>query len=360
VPEITIISPTYNERENVAHLYKRIDDALPSLDWELVFVDDDSPDGTADQVRELASDDSRVRVIQRLHRRGLSGAVIEGALSSSAPYIAVIDADLQHDETLLSAMLEKLRSSPETDLVVASRYTKDGSTGDWDGTRERISRLAISLGQSVTRVDLSDPMSGFFMIRRPVFMTVAHNLANEGFKILLDILATSERKLNVEEIPYEFRTRQFGESKLDSLVALHYVRLLLDKTLGRILPVRFIMFAGVNFLGLFLHLLVLWMAFEVSGLSFTTSQVIATLIAMTSNYLLNNQFTYYDRRLRGTKLVLGLLTFYVICSVGVVANVGMANYLYDFDGIWWIAGLAGSLVGLVWNYAVTANVTWRN
>jgi len=256
--------------------------------------------------------------------------------------------------------LEKLRNAPETDLVVASRYTAEGSTGDWDGTRERISRLAISLGQSVTRVDLSDPMSGFFMIRRPVFMMVAHDLANEGFKILLDILATSERKLNVEEIPYEFRTRQFGESKLDSLVALHYIRLLLDKTLGRFLPVRFIMFAGVNFLGLLLHLIVLWFSFEVSGLSFTLSQVIATLIAMTSNYLLNNQFTYYDRRLRGSKLVLGLLSFYVICSVGVVANVGLANYLYDFDGIWWIAGLAGSLVGLVWNYAVTANVTWRN
>ena len=360
MPELTIISPTYNERENVGHLYERIKEALSALDWELVFVDDDSPDGTADRVRELAATDSRVRVIQRLHRRGLSGAVIEGALSSSAPYVAVIDADLQHDESLLPAMLAKLRSSENTDLIVASRYTGGGGVGDWSGTRERISRFAISLGQTVTRVDLSDPMSGFFMIRRPVFMTVAHNLANEGFKILLDILATSGRKLIVEEIPYEFRSRQFGESKLDSLVALHYVRLLLDKTLGRILPVRFIMFAGVNFFGILVHLLVLWIALEIGTLGFTLSQVIATLISMTSNYLLNNQFTYYDRRLRGSKLLLGLMTFYLICSVGVVANVGMANYLYDFEGIWWIAGLAGSLVGLVWNYAVTANVTWRN
>lgn len=357
-PELTVVAPTFNERGNIEELVAKIGAALDGERWEIVFVDDDSSDGTVEALRVLARTDARVRVLHRIGRRGLASAVVEGIQSSSAPFIAVMDADLQHDESILPAMLRKLRDG-NADLVVGSRYAEGGSLGEWSSDRVRLSRLGSTAAKFVTRVELTDPMSGFFMMSRPAFDGVVRKLSTQGFKILLDIVATGRGRLRVAELPFTFRTREHGDSKLDSAVALDYLSLLVDKTIGRFVPGRFVMFVAVGTLGVVVHVAVLGVGSEILGASFVVAQSVAAVAAMTFNFFLNNSLTYRDRRLRGWGLLGGLLSFYAVCSVGAIANVGIADFLFIENYSWWLAGMAGVLVGAVWNYAATSVFTWR-
>jgi dolichol-phosphate mannosyltransferase len=364
VAEISIVIPTFNEVHNVEILVGRIENHLRGRQWEALFVDDDSTDGTLDQLKRMAQDDPRIRLIHRIGRRGLSSAVVEGILSTSSPHIAVMDADLQHDETLLGDMLELLQSG-KAEIVVGSRYIDGGGVGDWERSRIIISRFAGWLARLITKSDLTDPMSGFFMLKRSVFDSAMRNLSNEGYKILLDIFASSSKVLNFKELPYVFRIRKHGESKLDSLVIWEYVVLLLDKMFGKYIPVRFFMFGMVGGSGVLVHFVALWTFFKLFALDFALSQGMATLVAMTSNFFLNNLLTYRDRRLSGWRQVWGLLSFYMLCGLGVVGNVGIASMVFEgaseipSDYSWFIAGGAGALISVVWNYAATAVITWR-
>jgi dolichol-phosphate mannosyltransferase len=307
-------------------------------------------------VRACALVDRRVRCIQRVGRRGLSSAVIEGVLASSAPVVAVIDADLQHDETLLPRMLERMRRD-SLDVVIGSRYVDGGGTGDWNDTRATLSRLATRLSRLVVRQPLSDPMSGFFMISRPAFERTVHRLSGQGFKILLDLFASSPEPYRFAELPYTFRSRVHGESKLDGLVVWEYLMLLLDKRLGQFVPARFALFVSVGASGLVVHLITLAMALE--RFSFASSQLMASFVAMVTNFLINNALTYRDRRLRGGRLLTGLLTFVAVCAVGAVANVRFAVDAFERDYSWWASGIAGAIVGAVWNYSMSSLLTWR-
>jgi dolichol-phosphate mannosyltransferase len=357
-PELTIVVPTLNERDNVVPLLKLLDAALSGIAWEVIFVDDDSRDGTADHIRAIGKFDRRVRCLQRIGRRGLSTACIEGALASATPYIAVMDADLQHDESLLPRMLECLRGG-DCDLVVGSRYVGGGGLGDLSAGRAQISGMATRLSRLVYRSELADPMSGFFMLRRELLEDTVRRLSGQGFKILLDILASSPRSVRIKELPYTFRQRRHGESKLDTLVAWEFVMLIADKSIGHLVPVRFALFALIGGLGLVVHLAVLWTSLEVVGTAFATAQTAAAVVAMTSNFFLNNLFTYRDKRLKGWRLLRGLVSFYLICAVGAVANVGIATYAFAEHQTWWVAGIAGVIVGSVWNYAVSSIFTWK-
>lgn len=361
--ELSVVVPTFNEAGNVGELTRLIEAALPDVAWEIVFVDDDSTDGTLTELMSLARRDPRVRFIHRIGRRGLSSAVVEGILSTNAPFVAVMDADLQHDEALLPRMLHALRAG-EGDVAVGTRYAQGGGTGGWDEQRLRASRIATRAASLVARVSLSDPMSGYFMIDRASFMSAVRNVSGQGFKILLDLLASSERPLRVVEFPYTFRTRQHGESKLDTMAVWEYGVLLLDKTIGRYIPVRFLLFTIVGGAGVVVHMSVL--AGLQAQLGFIYAQSAATLAAMTFNFFANNTLTYRDKRLRGFWNVLrGLLAFYAVCSIGAVANVGIADFLFQpengtfVSGNWFVAGLAGILVGAVWNYGASALFTWR-
>ncbi|MBS0580575.1 MAG: glycosyltransferase family 2 protein [Proteobacteria bacterium] len=356
-PELSIIVPTFNEHDNVAELLRRLRLCLPHGSWEVIFVDDDSPDGTAERVRALAAEDSRVRCIQRVGRRGLASACVEGMLSTSAAYLAVIDADLQHDERLLPRMLEALRQE-EIDIVVGSRYAAGGDLGDWDARRARLSRLATRLSRTLVPAQLTDPMSGFFMIRREAFMDSQRHLSSIGFKILADLFASSPRALRFRELGYIFGTRQAGESKFDSASAWDYAMLVLDKLVGRWLPVRFIAFSLVGALGVVVHFAVLSVAFQVLRSSFVASQAIAIGCAMTFNFAVNNLLTYRDRRLRGLRWLRGWLTFMLACSLGALMNLGLAASLYRADHAWPLAALCGILVGAIWNYVATTLTTW--
>ena len=355
--ELAIVVPTFNEKDNVVELVTRLERVLDGIQWEVLFVDDDSPDCTSDRVRDLAQLKSHVRCVQRIGRRGLSRAVIEGILATASPYIAVMDADLQHDETVLPQMLEKIRAGG-VDIVVGSRYCAGGSIGQWDTSRAVMSRLATELSHFIVTAELSDPMSGFFMIRREAFYSAVRRLSGEGYKILLDLFASSRTQLRFIEVPYTFRSRVAGESKLDSAVLWEYLLLIIDKFVGQIVPARFVMFSLVGLSGVAVHFVSLWIAYRLMTIDFAASQAAATFIAMTSNYTLNNFLTYRDRRRRGTKFFTGLLIFYSICGFGVIANVGVANFVFSRNYTWWLAGGAGALVGTVWNYAASAIFTW--
>ncbi len=357
-PLLSIVVPTFGERDNVEELVRRIGVALPHTTWEIVFVDDDSPDGTADAVRSIARRDSRVRCIHRIGRRGLSSACVEGILASSAPYVAVMDADFQHDEQILPLMLLRLAQGG-VDIVVGSRHVEGGSIGNWDSGRAAMSRFAAQLSRLATHVDLQDPMSGYFMMSREAFMNVARGLSLIGFKILLDIFASAPKPLRYEEIPYRFRGRLFGESKFDSAAMWDYAMLLADKTIGHVVPPRFVAFSIVGALGTLVHMAILTLLLKALGLDFNLSQASAAVVAMTGNFFLNNALTYRDKRLVGRRMLVGLLTFYAACGIGAAANVGIADYLFVSHHAWWIAGLSGVLIGAVWNYATTSVFTWR-
>jgi len=358
--ELAIVIPTFNEAANVPVLVARLDAALKGRAWEAIFVDDDSPDGTAEAAREIARLDRRVRVIQRIGRRGLSSACIEGMCATAAPLVAVIDGDLQHDETVLPRMLDALQGDPALDVAIGSRFVEGGGTGEWDRDRVAKSALATRLSRHVLKADLSDPMSGFFMIRTDIVRTLAPDLAGIGFKILLDIMTGSARPLRFREFGYVFRTRSAGESKLDHVVAMEYLIALYDRMFGRIVPVRFAMFSAIGAIGVAVHMAVLSVLYLALDVPFVTGQIVAALAAMTGNFFLNNALTYRDRRLKGWRqLADGWVSFCVVCSVGLVANVGVAAFVHGAqNGQWAASALLGVLVGAVWNYALSSRFVW--
>ncbi len=357
-PEVAVIVPTFNERDNVLELAARLARALEGIAFEVVVVDDDSPDGTAELVRELSLHDPRFRCIQRIGRRGLASACIEGMLATSAPFLAVIDADLQHDERLLTGMLEVLRSG-RADAVVASRYLEGTEVPGWAEERRLASRLATRLVAGIPRLrGLSDPLSGFFMLTREAFDGSVRRLSAIGFKLLLDILLSAPQPLRVVELPYRFRERRLGRSKLDLRVVVEFLVLLLDKLVGAWVPARFLLFTAVGGLGVFVHLAVLVLVHRGFAVEFVRAQILATLVAMTFNFALNNELTYSDRRLRGVDWLRGWASFSLACSLGAFANVGIAAFLFGRETSWILAAIGGILVGAVWNYAVTGFYTW--
>ncbi|WP_372621827.1 glycosyltransferase [Falsiroseomonas sp.] len=356
---LAVVIPVFREAANVAPLVARLHAALAGIAWEAVFVDDDSPDGTAAAVRAIAATDPRIRCIRRIGRRGLASACIEGMLSVSAPFVAVMDGDLQHDEAILPAMLAAVERG--ADIAIGSRHVEGGAAqGGFSAARGALSDAGTRLAQALLPAPVADPMSGFFLLRRDLVEQVAPRLTGRGFKILLDILLTAPRGLQVAEIPYAFRAREHGASKLDATVLLEFAGLLLDKATGGVVPLRFLAFAAVGGFGVLVHMAALAVLVGLGGLGFAAAQWGATLVAMTANFVLNNRITYRDARLRGAALWRGLVLFYLVCGVGAAANVGIAGLLVR-DGVlaWGLAGAAGALITVVWNYAVSATLIWR-
>jgi dolichol-phosphate mannosyltransferase len=359
IPTLGIIVPVLNEAQNIGPFLKELESCLPDESWEVIFVDDDSSDGTQQAVAALATKRANVRLLERVGRHGLASACIEGLCSSLAPFLVVMDADLQHNPAILPEMLSALRDG-QYNLAVGSRYIEGGGTGQWSNRRRRFSQVATLASRIVThQTNITDPMSGFFMIKRELFRETVYHLCGKGFKILLDILSSARSEVRLIEIPYTFRSRLAGESKLTFSIILEFAILLLDKTFGKIVPYRFILFVLVGCLGAILHLSILGSLYLGARVSFPLAQAIASLVAMVINFTFNNSFTHRDRRLTGRKFFAGLLGFIAVCSVGAFVNVEIANYFYGLSVSWWISGLLGAFIGSVWNYAVSATLVWR-
>lgn len=369
--ELAIVLPTYNERKNIATMVERIDKALSGIAWEMIYVDDNSPDGTADEVRRIAQDNPRVRCIQRIGRRGLASAAIEGMCATSAPFVAVMDADHQHDPALLPQMLAAVRSG-DYDLAYASRFAEGASTEAW-GRPDRVkaSGFANRIANKVTGVELTDPMSGFFMIPAHILRADAHRLSGVGFKILLDILATVDTPLRVKEFPLNFAARAEGESKLDQTVVFEFLIGLYDKWLGRIIPTRFALFGTVGAMGVVVQFGALWVLLHLvfaerfvygnwsESATFNLANTLAATIAMTFNFVLNNELTYSDKRLRGFgPLMRGWAQFAATCSLGLLANVGVAAVLKTMGVHDVLAVLSGIVLAAVFNFSLSSKFVW--
>jgi dolichol-phosphate mannosyltransferase len=341
--ELTVVVPTYNERGNIEVLIERLRAALEGVAWRVIVVDDDSPDGTADAVKRLAAVDGRIQCLRRVGRRGLSGAVIEGILASASPFVAVIDGDLQHDETRLPLMLASLRSG--ADLVVGTRFaTADGLAIGLSRIRLMGSRVATWAAKRVLRADISDPVSGFFAVRRDLVERVASGLSRQGFKILFDIVASQPAPPRIEETPYAFAERVRGVSKLDSRIVFDYAALLFAKATHDAIPAPVILFAGVAAIGVVGHLAVLASLLS-AGLSFVVAQSLAAGAVVGAAVIIDAAIFG-----RGTAIRLGRVAGRAgwALIVGGVANVAVAEVAYSEGAAWWLAGAAGALMGAVW------------
>ncbi|SNS96818.1 dolichol-phosphate mannosyltransferase [Granulicella rosea] len=356
--DLAVVIPTYNERGNIPELVARIEEALTGLDWELIFVDDDSPDETAEVIREYACRDCRIRLIHRIGRRGLSSACIEGILATTSNYVAIMDADMQHDETILPRMLETLRQD-SLDLVIGTRNAEGGSMGQFGQARVMLSRMGQKISNTVCQCRISDPMSGFFLFNRSFFNEVVRQLHGGGFKILVDMLASSERPVRFAEVGYTFRSRKHGTSKLDVNTGVEYLFLIIDKLTGFLIPIRFAAFSLVGAAGAATHLALVALLMFHFQWHFMSAQVAATFVAMTENFFLNNLITWRDRSLRGLRMVTGLFSFWVACSFGAWANVVVARSLVQSGARWYMAGIAGIILGSVWNYSIANLFTWQ-
>jgi dolichol-phosphate mannosyltransferase len=360
VPQVAIIVPVLNEADNIEPFVEELSRALTNYDWELIFVDDASNDGTQEAIWRLAAAKSNVRLLRRFGRHGLASACIEGMCSTCAPFLAVMDADLQHDPTLLPRMISILESK-RYNLVIGSRYMQGGDTGEWSKRRKGYSRAATLASQVVLGgKEITDPMSGYFMADRGFFLTNVPLLCGKGFeKLLLDMLSTARNGVQPVEIPYCFRARLRGTSKLRASVVLEFLILLLDMTLGRLIPYRFLLFIMMGSAGAVFHLLILGLLLYRIGAGFAVAQGIASSVAIVVNFALNNMFTHPNRKLAGIGFLKGLSMFMLVCAFGAFANVQVANYLFEQGIAWWLCGLLGALIGAVWNYAVSSTLVWK-
>ena len=355
-PTLSVVVPTYREAANIAVLFERMKAALEGLPWEMIVVDDDSPDGTSELAFAIAASDRRLRCLRRVNRTGLAGAVIEGWMSSSADFVAVIDGDLQHDERILPKMYGALEAG-SFDLAIGTRVA-DGE--GLSAARQKLSGLGKWFFNRIAGAAVTDPMSGFFMIRRDLVSELAPRLSPDGFKILVDVILSAGRSLKIVETPYTFRKRIAGESKLTPLVGLDFLGLVAHHATGGLLPNRFVLFALIGAIGLVVHIVALSAFRAWFGMyDFQSGQIAATLVAMGSNFVLNNEITYQTHRYRGPAMIGGFVAFALGCSVGALANINVASFLYRSNQVWWAAALAGALLSVVWNYAVSTNLIWR-
>jgi dolichol-phosphate mannosyltransferase len=355
-PVLSVVVPTYNERANMAGLVDAVRTALGDLPWEMLIVDDDSPDHTFAEVTRIARTEPRVRCLRRVGRRGLASAVIEGALVANGDVVAVMDADFQHDESKLRPMYDRLIATG-ADIVVGTRYAGEGGVGDWDDRRQRMSDVATRISRLLVGDQTSDPMSGFFMVKRAVFATSVYDLSQQGYKILLDIITSAPTTLKIEEVPYVFRNRREGESKISAMVLAEFAFLLIEKLSRGLIPPRFVLFSMVGGLGLLVHLAILYLC-KGLGAPFLTAQTTAIVGAMIFNFFVNNQFTYRDRRLSGVRMITGAIVFCIVCSIGALANVGVAELAIHQTASWSLAGIAGALMGAVFNFGAANSLVW--
>ncbi|SDF18991.1 glycosyltransferase [Limimaricola pyoseonensis] len=361
---LSVVVPTFNERDNVAEIVRRLDTALAGFGWEVIFVDDASPDGTAEAVRALARRDRRVRLICRHDRRGLSSAVVEGGLAAAGEIIAVIDGDLQHDESVLPGMVRRIEAGA-ADLVSASRFLDETGTaaeGLASARRLKISNGGIGLANRLLGLELTDPLTGFFVMRRSLLLSALPHLSQLGFKILLDLVTAAPEPPRLMEVPFRFRPRAHGDSKLDNRVLWDFALFLIEKRIGRYvpLPARFLSFAMINAVGILVHLAVLMPLLALGGTGFAAAQLGATLVAMFFNFSVNNALTYRDRQLTGGAFWRGFAAFALLCSVGVLANVSVASMMHaQFADLQLsLVSVAGALITVVWNFVATQAFIW--
>lgn len=373
-PQLSVITPTFNEVDNVVPLLDKLEAALVDLSHEILVVDDDSPDRTWEVAEEYAATHPSVRVLRRFSDHGLSSAVMAGMEASTGKVIAVIDADMQHDERVLPDMVAVLESG-DADLVVGTRAADGGSYGEWSAFRRVVSWVAAMIARVFLRVSTTDPMSGFFAISRDAYRTAAPAVNAQGFKILLEFIGRNPG-LRVAEVGYEFRNRVAGETKLSPSIIRSYLLAVFELRFGRQVKGQFFLYCLVGASGVMINLAVfsLFELLDAGSIDvgfarpLRWSLIAGIAASVVTNFVLNNYFTFWERRYRRHHLVQGFALFALVSGLGVIVHVAVFQFLQEngwgndvfgegptrliHDGV-------GFVVALVSNYFLNVNYIWR-
>ncbi|MEB3308158.1 MAG: glycosyltransferase family 2 protein [Cyanobacteriota bacterium] len=358
-----MILPSYNERGTIRALIEQLLELRRCYDLELLVVDDDSPDGTAELVRDMAREISCLRLIRRVGRAGLASAIKEGLLDATGELALVMDSDGQHEPAAVERAVETLLSG-DLDLVIGSRFHPESAIHGLSGRREAGSSWANSTARfSLSRAysNLGDPLSGFFAIRLDRVLPLLRAVDVNGFKFLYELLAVSGGRLRAVDIPLTFQSRTYGNSKLDLAIFWDFLISILHSLSLRLLPRRAISFGLVGLSGVLVQLLSCQVLMNGLRLEFEQALPFAVVMSASSNYLINNSLTFRFQRLQGAALLRGLIRFLMVSSLPVLANVGLASAFYrhvSHDTLW--AQLAGILVVFIWNYAASSKFVWNN
>ncbi len=370
---LSVILPTYNESKNIPILIDKLDQALRGIDYEIIVVDDNSPDRTYEVVDQIARSNPRVRCIRRIHERGLSSAVVTGMSASESQFFAVMDADMQHDEAILPDLLRAVREEG-FDLAVGSRATEDGSFGEWSRIRRFMSWSATMMAKILLPVSVKDPMSGYFLTSRAVFEKARDAINPVGFKILLEFLGRM-RGLKVKEVGYTFRTRIHGETKLSGSVIRNYLVALLDLRFGRYISPIFILYSVVGASGIVVFYVVQTLAARFMVASVETGfsppfslipsgAIAAYFLSVSNNYFWNNFITFYDQLHTGIRMLGGVFLFFCVSLVGLLVQIAVSHLLQTLGLPREGSGAAlaralGIAVAVVTNYFLNSTFTWR-
>lgn len=360
-PDLSLIICTLNEGAAIANVITEICDTLAGINYEIIVVDDDSSDNTQAEVLRVAESNPRVHLQVRVGEKGLSSAAIKGWDVARGRILGIMDGDGQHDPQAIRQVADIILRG-DKDLVCVSRYLGKSDTGLSFG-RDIASRLATKATHLVLKAPLSDPMSGCFMMTRDWYETARPNLTGVGFKILVDLVASTRVKPRFSEVKAALRQRQGGESKLDLRVILDLGALLVEKGTGGLLPARFVLFAAVGLSGVVVSALILT-GFKLIGYStldeFSHAQIVAIGLAMVWNFFLNNSLTFRDKRLKGFWPILkGLVIFCAVCTPGAILNWWIGVFLKRAEVEFILAGVIPAFLIGILNYWASRVLAWR-
>lgn len=353
---ISIVIPTFNEKDNIIQLFNEIKNSLgnTNISWEAIFVDDSNNDETTNVIRTLQNYESNVILIKRIENRGLSSALIQGALSSSSEYVLFMDADLQHPPKKILNLYNEIKNN-NYDVVSASRFLEDNKL--LKQKRYKASSFVNYLLRRLFKINYSDILTGFFIINRNFFFNNYKKLSNIGFKLLLDIILSNKNKIKYNEISFEFQKRYTGESKLNSKVFIDFIILIIDKITGRIIPGRYFIYSLIGSFGILFQLISF--SFLLNYINFNYSLITSIILTIYFNFSLNNQFTYSDLKKKGKNFYYGLLKYYFFCSFGALFNFISAKLFYENIPNIYLAVLIGAFIGSIWNYSMNTSYNWN-
>ena len=354
---ISIICPTRNESGNIKLLVKKIHESV-KIKHEIIFVDDDSTDGTIEVLKTISKNNNSIRLISRFKERDLSSAVALGISSAVYDYTAVIDADLQHDISNIMKMYD-LAKKQKLDLVLSSRFLDNEKKG-YSKQRETLSIVGNNFINKLISKRLTDPLSGCFLVKTTFFQQIKHKLILKGYKILFDILSSCDLKnYKIAEVPIKFHKRKHGESKLSKKVIIDFILSYFLRFFSKVIPLSFLKFSIVGLLGVGIHLIILNLLLLHYTFSFGISQFYAALITMNINFYLNNNYTFADDKLIKFSAFKGLIKFILFCSVGALISASVGSFLFDLTEYIYFSALMGIIFGSITNYVLNASFTWK-
>ena len=359
---ISIVIPTFNEVKNIIPLLNKIILLIKDLNYEIIIVDDDSPDGTSEEVTKFMKNNQRIKLITRIGRTGLSSAIKEGLIFARGKYLLVLDGDGQHDPKFVLNMINEIMNN-NSDLVIGSRFLSSSNLKGLSNRRSLCSKIANKVARFSLPSNYSfitDYLSGCFCIKGDAIKILIKKIEINGFKFLYELLSLSKGKLRISEVPLIFQERKYGDSKLDLAIIWDFFISILHNFTLRLIPRRAISFGLVGLSGVFVQLFITSFLTKIISLEFYNALPIAVLCAATSNFLINNQVTFRHNRLRGLRLFIGLLKFLVVASLPVIANIGITTAFYKYisaDTL--IAQLAGIAIVYAWNYLASSSFVWN-